>query len=174
MGNGVLEMLGTALEMEGKGMLFYENAIATCSNALGREIFTTLRNDEILHVKRIKEIYAGLSGGAVFGEKWREFKVDHKNLQVLFRELAYRHGKNITATTGDLQAIDVGLDFELKSVSFYMDRLPKAVDPMERRFVDAMVQEERTHFDTLADLKFYLTDPEQWFAEKEHSGYDGA
>jgi rubrerythrin len=174
MGDGALEMLGMALEMEGRGMTFYENAIATCSNALGREIFTTLRDDEILHVKRIKEIHAGLSGGGGFGDKWRAFKTGHKDLQQLFRELASRNGKNITASAGDLQAIEVGLDFELKSVSFYMERLPKASDPMEHRFVEAMVQEERTHFDTLADMKFYLTDPEQWFAEKEHAGFDGA
>ncbi len=37
-----------------------------------------------------------------------------------------------------------------------------------------MIGEERGHYLMLSDLNFYLTDPEAWFAEKEHHSLDGA
>lgn len=60
-GKGAVEMLKTALEMEEKGFNFYEQTIKTCKNPLGTEIFTTLRNDELLHKDRIKAIYKSMT-----------------------------------------------------------------------------------------------------------------
>jgi rubrerythrin len=174
MNSGALEMLATALEMEGKGMAFYEKAMTTCSNDMGRDVFTMLRDDEILHIKRIKAIYASLDGGGAFTDAWRGMCPDHKDLGLVFRELAFKHGRSITPQTTDIKAVDIALDFEQQSVAFYQQRLAKALDPLERHFLEAMVAEERSHFDALSDMRFYLSDPAAWFSEKEHSGFDGA
>jgi hypothetical protein len=37
-----------------------------------------------------------------------------------------------------------------------------------------MIKEEKEHFVLLADLKFYYTDPENWFMEKSRARLDGA
>jgi hypothetical protein len=37
-----------------------------------------------------------------------------------------------------------------------------------------MITDEREHYRTLADLKFYYTDPEAWFMEKSRVRLDGA
>jgi rubrerythrin len=169
-----LEMVKTALEMEEKGKKFYQNALDKCADPLGKDIFTKLRDDEDVHIERIKEIYAALSGGQGWTEAWKSHHVDESGLKQVFRELAAQHGKKIGMTTDDVEALQVGLDFEQKSVDFYAEHAKRATDPLEKQFVERMVEEERGHHAALADIKFYIDNPEAWFEEKGRSLLDGA
>jgi len=169
-----LEMLTTALEMEKEGKAFYEKAVSTCQNEFGREIFRMLMKEEFIHMDRILKIYDSLKAGEAWSEDWKSIKPDHKDLRLLFKELAAAHGTKITPTTSDLEALDVGVDFELRAISFYQEHLAKAADSLEREFLEEMVAEEKTHHATLSDMKLYLSDPAAWFLEQEHPGLDGA
>jgi rubrerythrin len=169
-----LKMFSTALEMEEKGKAFYEKAKSTCHNKLGREIFRTLMEDELVHIKRIKTIYKSLKGAQTWSDEWKSLKIKHEDLSKIFRAMAIKHGKNIKAETTDLEAFDIGIDFELRSITFYEEQLGKATDPQEKEFVNLMIGEERNHHLTLADMKYYLTDPASWFIENERAGLDGA
>ena len=168
-----LKMLSTALEMEQKGKLFYDKAIESCGNALGREIFTTLRNDEIVHLSRIKAIYDSLEGGDGWTDLWRKHGEGHERLVPFFAELARKAGPNVRAESSDLDALSVGIEFEQRSVNYYRDELSHATDPTERIFLEKMIAEEQSHFDVLTDMRFYLSDAAAWFAEKERTGFDG-
>ncbi|MBN1573377.1 MAG: ferritin family protein [Deltaproteobacteria bacterium] len=169
-----LKMLSTALEMEKKGISFYEQALSKCRNEVGREIYTMLRDDERVHIDRIMKIYSSLEAGSDWIEEWKGQKLSHGDLGGLFVDLTKRHGKDFTADADDIQALDVGVDFELTAVDFYLKHLERAEDPKEREFLELMVKEERSHFKILDDMRFYLTDPEAWFMEMEKSGLDGA
>ena len=172
--NSFLDMLNKALTMEKRGMAFYEEALSTCSNDLGRDIFKILKNDEVTHIERIEEIYASLSEGKEWSNEWKSFKLKHGDLNGFFEGLAKRHGEDIRVDTGDLEALDVGIDFELKAVSFYEGHLEDAKDPLIREFIERMITEERSHHKILEDMKFYITDPAAWFMEQERGGLDGA
>ncbi len=169
-----LHWLTTALEMERKGKAFYDKAIAECKNPVGKEIFTTLAKDEIVHQERIKAIYSHLESGKPWSEEWASMNVSHGELDPFFKSLAARQGANIKAETSDIEALDVGIDLEQSSIEFYEKHLGAAVDVKEQAFLKRMVAEEKTHHKVLTDLKFYLTDPSSWFAEHERSAYDGA
>jgi len=66
------------------------------------------------------------------------------------------------------------IDFEMRSVEFYEEQLPKATDSLEQEFIKKMIVEERGHHAALTDMKFYLSDPAGWFREKERGGpFDG-
>ncbi len=169
----VLEMLKTALGMEEKGRGFYDDAIAKCDNEIGREIFTTLRNDEVVHVDRIKEIFTSLETDAVWQEDWFDSKHVKSNLKPFFKGLAEKHRDTVQASTGDIEALDVGIDFEQRAVKYYETQLLDADDPIERKFIEMMIGEEREHFTVLSDLKFYLSDPTGWFVEQEHQELGG-
>ena len=80
-----LQMLSTALELEKKGTGFYNNAVSTCQNEVGREIFRMLMQDEIVHMDRIKRIYELLKAGGDWTDEWKSVKPGHKDLGVLFR-----------------------------------------------------------------------------------------
>ena len=166
-------MLSTALEMEEKGKSFYRKAHADCTNAPGKEIFKNLMEEEDVHIERIKVLYASVSEHRGWSSAWEKAKTTHGDLGLIFRQMAKRYGAGITAGAGDIEALDVGIDFERRSVEFYGDHLKKATDAVEKSFLTEMVMEEKTHHAILQDMKLYLSDPASWLRERERSGLDG-
>ncbi len=165
-------MLSTALEMEEKGKAFYERVVSTCKNSVGREIFTMLLEDEKVHMDRIKKIYDSLCEGEDWCT-WDGSELPHSDLTAVFRKMAKDHGSKITVDTNDLEALDIGIDFEERSVEFYEEQLKKATDELETAFIKEMIAEEKSHYATLEDMKLYLSDPAAWFRERERGGLDG-
>jgi len=170
----VIEMLKTALSMEEEGEKFYRKAMDSAKDAMGKGIFETLMKDERIHYERILKIYDTLKEKNAWTGEWKTMDVGHKDVKELFKEMAMQHGKSIETDPGELEALDVGIDFEYKTMKFYEDYLPKAVDPMEKEFIEKMVGEERGHYTALKDMKFYMSDPAAWYQEMERSGLDGA
>jgi rubrerythrin len=168
-----LEMLAAALEMEEKGKAFYQKAEQSCQNPWCREMFSALAAEEVIHSRRIKQIHDTLNSARCWTKDWETVKDSHKELGALFQELAAKERTRIKAETSDLEAVDIGLDFESASVKFYQDHRAKTTDPLEAAFLDQMILEEREHQKALQDTRYYLTDPEGWFIEKEHAGLDG-
>ncbi|MDP8222210.1 MAG: ferritin family protein [Candidatus Lernaella stagnicola] len=169
-----LGMLQTALEMEEKGFAFYEKAVGETGNELGRNIFTMLKEDELVHVERIKTIYAEISGGGGWNDEWKTVAAPQRDLGQMFRDMAYKHRGTIQPQTSDLDALQVGIDFEARAVAFYKEHLADAADELEIEFIKEMIAEEETHHELLTDMKLYLSDPDAWFREKERSHVDGA
>jgi len=168
-----MQMLATALEMEEKGQEYYLKASQTTNNEMGREIWKLLADYEVQHMERIKEIYDSLKAGQGWREDLALFSVP-TDLGQVFRRLAKNQKEHIRADTGDIEALGVGIDFESAAIKFYEDHSALAEDPLEKKFVDLMAEEERTHLNLLSDMKMYYTDPESWFMEKERAGLDGA
>ncbi|MCD6486851.1 MAG: ferritin family protein [Syntrophobacterales bacterium] len=170
-----MKMLSTALEMEERGRAFYQRAVSTCKNDMGKEIFQTLMEDEDVHMVRIKSIYEILSKQQAWSENWKELNGTHDDLGLIFEKMAKKRGAEIDVDvdTNDLEALDTGIDVEARSVEFYEKQLIKAIDPLEQEFIRKMVIEEKGHYAALTDMKFYLFDPAGWFREKEHGGLDG-
>lgn len=168
-----LDMLNTAREMEEKGRAFYAEAVKKTENQLGRDIFRMLMADEVMHVERINSIFNALSGGR-WSSEWKQKQPDHGDLGSLFADMARRHGKNIHADTKDLEALEIGIGFEAKAVAFYEEQLKLAADQLEKEFLQAMVEEEKTHHQLLVEMKYYLESPDSWFQEKGRGGLDGA
>ncbi len=169
-----LEMLKTALTMEEEGEKFYRKAMEASKNELGRKIFETLMKDEKVHYGRILKIYNKLKDDHAWTSDWKSMDVGHKDVEVLFKEMAAEHGKTLQADPGELEALEVGIDFEYKTLKFYQDYLPEAVDPLEKEFVEKMVAEERGHYTALKDMKQFMADPAAWYQEMERGGLDGA
>ncbi len=168
-----LRMLKTALEMEERGFAFYRQATETCRSEAAREVFRTLQMDESVHMKRIRAIFSSLEERGDFGEEWWSIQVEHAALDEMFRDVARRHGEAVRAAQEDVEALEVGVDFEARSVRFYEERLSEATDAVEKRFIEAMLGEERSHHQALQDTKLYLTDPAAWFAANEGAHVDG-
>jgi rubrerythrin len=172
MNQALLSILEIALTMEEKGYAFYNKVVNTSTNPLGKAMFGRLRDDELLHMERIKAIIAGLTSG-------KDWKIDYDALPVrgqstseMFRELARAHASELTPEADDVEAINVGLDFEAKAVRYYEDHLKDAQDPMEREFIEKMIVEEKDHHATCLELKRFYADPAAYFVETEHPHLD--
>lgn len=168
-----LSMLTAALEIEEKGKAYYEKAAQTCRNELCREIFQLLKDYEEKHIERINEIYKSLKSGGAWTEDLASFEVAEK-LNTVFKSLVQKRAKRVKADTGDVEALEIGIKFESASVKFYEDHQSRAPDGPEKKFAELMAAEEREHLRILSDMRFYYTDPEGWFMEKERAGLNGA
>lgn len=168
-----IDMLAAALEMEEKGRAFYEKASASCQNSQCREIFSGLIKDEVVHTRRIEQIHASLLGSDCWNRNWETVGESQRDLIQVFKDLAAGTREKIKAGASDLEAVDIGLEFENASISFYQNHRAKATDSLEKAFLDQMILEEKEHWKALQDVRYYLTDPEGWFIEKERAGLDG-
>lgn len=167
------DMLRAALEMEKKGKDLYDKFARSCRNKECREIFETLARDEVLHMKRINQIYDSLSAGEPWCDDWKE-KGETRDPGRIFTELVKKHAGKVRAEAGDMEALEVGIELEDESIGFYRDWLDKSGEAVEKDFLRKMVAEEKGHHAALIDMKLYLADPSSWFSEKERSHYDGA
>jgi len=169
-----MAMLNTALKMEEDGKEFYEKAMADCSGELARNMFSALIKEEDVHIERIKRIYSSLNDNQEWTEEWRSVGVVQEDLGKLFQKLASKQGKKIKAAKEELEAMDVGIDFEERSIKYYQDHLSKASAPQEKAFLERMVEEEKDHRTLLTDMKQFHSNPSAWFTEHEHHSLDGA
>lgn len=169
-----LDMFCTALEMKERKKNLYNDAMKACPDQVGIETFRMLREAEEEHYQRIHEIYEEAKKGKVSPDacKFYDFETDDK--QTVLRKIAEEHGKIPKACVDDVVAIQTGMQLENASIQFFQTALEKSEDSVEREFLENMIKEEREHFVLLADLKFYYTDPENWFMEKSRARLDGA
>jgi rubrerythrin len=167
-------MLAAALEKEEKGRAFYEQAASTCTNERCKEVFAGLMADESVHMSRIQRIHAVLTKGGAWTADWKACSIENQDMRKLLRERAAQLGTKVKPDTSDLEAVNVGIEMEQGSISFYAEQLDKATDTLEKEFSTQMIGEERAHLRTLEDLRLFLTDPEAWYIEMEHHVLDGA
>ena len=168
-----LKMLSTALGMEEKGKAFYEKAAHECHDEHGREIFEYLRNEEIVHVGRIKKMYASFEDGKGWDETWKEVKPRPRDLGAFFTDLRKEGAKKVKADSSDIEALDFGLSFEHKAVEFYENEMKRSKDKLEKDFIELMILEEKKHVEILEDMKMYMTDFEGWNAKFNPLNYSG-
>jgi len=169
-----LEWLSKALEMEVKGKEYYESAIEKICNAASKKMLEMLRDDELIHMKRIKAIYEKLKNENVFTGEWGSLKTESEEMKQFFLDLKKKHDTSNDCAPADIDALRIAEDFEDKSVRYYSENLKGAREQAERLFLEAMVREEKGHRKAIKDMIFYLTDPDGYFREMEHGGLDGA
>ena len=168
-----LNLLDSALKMEEKGKKYYDQARLTCQNELGREIFALLSGFEDQHTVRIREIFNSLQQGRGWTGQAVSF-TPSTDMATVFQKMAREKKNHIKPGTGDVEALGVGIEFESASIKFYQDWASQASDPVEKKFLESMVAEERDHFILLSDMHLYYTDPESWYMEKDRVSLDGA
>jgi rubrerythrin len=166
-------MLETALELEAKGQQFYAGAVATCRNPLGSAMFRKLLDDEGIHAGRIERIFRAVKGGTDWSGELRELETDQSTLARFFGSLAETARQQVKPETTDLEALELGIEFEAAAVRFYESQLAEVDDGLEHRFLQRMVAEERDHLQALIELKRYLADPQAWYAANEPLLADG-
>lgn len=167
------KMLETALQMEARGRDFYTKAVASCRNPLGSTMFRKLLEDEEAHVGRIERAFKAAKGGEDWAAELATADRERGDLAVFFAAQVDRARGKITADTTDIEALDVGIDFEANAVKFYETELPKSQDSVEQRFLRKMIAEEQQHLSMLSELKRFLIDPEGWFNANEAIVGDG-
>lgn len=168
--NEMEKTLKESLALEQKGYKWYSEGAEKITNSLGRKMLKRLANDELTHIKRIEEIYASLTEGAL-----GDVKVDPPNL-ALFDEIFNRMKNQVDDAISDLtevgvddeEIINVALELESHARFHYEEAAEKATDKVVKDFYTMLAREEQSHYDLLVKTNQYMTNPSLFFGMGDH------
>ncbi len=169
---GLLQVLRLAIDMETEGQKYYLQASWQSSSAMGRELLKSLAAEEDRH----KQIFTGIYEAVRNQKAWPviDLPVDRgKILRSIFTQGSLAGATATGARSSELDAVEVAIEMEVKSNSFYTSESRNARNDTEREFYRKLADEEHQHHLILLDYYEYLKDPAQWFRAKEHSSLDG-
>ena len=85
------DVLKMALEMEDEGYRTYTTGAKSIKNSLGKRMLERLAQDEINHMKRIKEVYEVLEGK----KDWASININAEEESVTFQNIFNRLRENL-------------------------------------------------------------------------------
>jgi len=160
-----------AIKFEQYGREFFLKAANEAKNPLAKEIFSKLAEEELKHIKRIKDVFDALTQN----NKWPDQTPISENLpwKHIFKEALNNFNKMVNPSTSDSEALQLGLDFESKGYKFYNEMVQKSINPVEKSFFEFLRDEEQGHYLIIQNLKKYMENPLDWYGEEEHHIFEG-
>jgi len=81
--------------------------------------------------------------------------------------------KRISASTDEMEAVKVALDFEEKGFGFYKKAQSEASDETEKKLFSVLADEEQEHYTILQNTHSFLKDTGDWFMWEEQGILEG-
>jgi rubrerythrin len=159
----IKSVLEKAIKIEQDGYEFFTETSGRIKHSLGRKMLENLAQDELMHIERIKEIYADI----VDGEKPMDVNAVG-DTSPFFKRLAASIAGSIESVgemnVDDQEIIDAAVNLESKTMFFY-DEIAKSTDnPKLKEFCERLAKEEHMHFEVLQKIPDYAQDPSLLFA----------
>jgi rubrerythrin len=149
-GSEIVE-LGVQIEINGRD--FYEEILKIVKNPKSREVFNFLKGEEEKHIKKFRDILKSVSSyepKEAYPEEYFSYMNSLASEYVFTKK---GKGIEIAKTAQDeLEAITLGMGFERDSITFY-EGMKKAVPESDKKTIDILISEERSHLDKLIDLR---------------------
>ena len=162
------DVLKIALEMEDEGYRTYTEGAKTIKNSLGKRMLERLAQDEISHMKRIKEVYEALEGK----RDWASVEVQTSKESVTFQNIFTRLKTELAQSVQELgshgvddeEVIETAINLENHARFYYTEAAKKAADNKVKKFLETLAQEEEGHYQALRNMNSFMADPANWFA----------
>jgi rubrerythrin len=156
------KVLKESLDLEQKGYKWYTEGSEKITNSLGRRMLKRLADDELMHIKRIKEIYEYLTK-----DDLSQIQVASPNLAV-FDEIFDRMKSQVDDAVDDEEIINVALELESHARFYYEEAAEKATEKVVKDFYTMLAKEEQSHYDLLVKTNQYMANPSLFFGMGEH------
>ncbi|MCX8110248.1 MAG: ferritin family protein [Syntrophorhabdaceae bacterium] len=161
--------LKKAIKLEKDGIDFYLKSAQKAKNILVKKIFEGLVKEEEYHIKMINQIYEKMKNNETFKE-WVTGTGFAGNLEKVFQDALVEKARR---SKNDIEALQLALDMEDKSVKHYERLASKTDNPFEKRFYLTLSYEERGHYLRIMDSIEYISDPAGWHFIKQGAMVDG-
>jgi rubrerythrin len=159
-GNEQMEAIKQAIQMEKDGRAFYLKAAAQTSSDMGREIFDSLANDELLHLDTFQKIFEE----NVSKDEWNQLvntSRKYADLKVFPKDLKSIEGAD--PDTDELDALNLAMDAEKQAIEFYGTILAGTTDPVVQDIIREIIQQEKTHYMIMNEEFTYLGSSGHWY-----------
>jgi len=148
------EVLSMAVEIERKGMAFYENVAHAVKNVMAREVFQFLANEEKVHEATFKKMLRATD------PKSSKSPYDTTEVVLYFRSLIDKRifpdaieGRAMKKELSNPGvATDSALVLEKDSILFYQELLP-FTEKKDHKTIQDIIGEERGHISRILKLK---------------------
>ena len=158
--------LETAIKMETDAMKFYREAIKKTSHPLGKRIFEGFVVDELRHLKVLQDIMNDLDVDVTTVHPKQDIKT-------VFTELKDQMMDRVKATTDEIEAVKIALDFEKAGYHFYEKSAKEAPGDKEKKLFEILTVEEKRHYELLENTHRFLEDTGDWVMWEEHGILEG-
>ena len=154
-----------AMKMEESGKAYYEKLASQASLPGLRTIFTRLAEDEQKHYEIFQELK---TSGSVPAMQDTTIITEAKNI---FEELP-KEEETLKGLEGDLAAYQHAMKIESDSFRFYEDAASKEKNPVTKKLLMKIAEEEHKHFNIMGNIYHFINAPNQYLAWGEFSNLD--
>jgi rubrerythrin len=162
------DVLKMALEMEEQGYETYMESVKVIQNSLGKRMLERLANDELIHMKRIKEFYEAMEGKS----NWAELSIAETSDKEIFQDIFNRLREELKQSVEELgshgvddeEIIETAINLENHARFFYSESAKKAQQKKVKKFLEILADEEEGHYQALRKINSFMEDPANWFA----------
>ncbi|NOY45405.1 MAG: ferritin family protein [Deltaproteobacteria bacterium] len=140
--------LSEAVKFESDGRDFYLQAVERVSNPLAKAVFQALAEDELDHIRRVREIYEELKSQAGWPDS-TAMVARASGVEDAFARAARDLDRHVAPDADALEALEKAAELERKGLGFYRDRLAQATCDAEAEFYRRLVAEEEVHLRTI-------------------------
>lgn len=164
------ERVEFALKTESDGNGFYEHAAKHTNHKLARAAFEMLAKEEIRHVQLIESLGQALESGA-------EVEVDSPDMKALQTGIQTIYGAAVAEPVEDEmkpeEAYQKAIELEQRISKLYFEYASECDSDAAKHLFNVLYREEQDHLSLLEDMLGYLTDPNQWFVDRDMVMLDG-
>lgn len=167
-----LSALQVAIQMEIDGKEFYLKASRESGNDTGRKLLESLAAEEDVH----REVFQGIYNSIKSNQGWPDLSphpAGGDSLTTVFARAMESADKSVKAQSTELDAVKTGMKMENKTYDYYKVQGEAASGKVEKAFYEALMAQERSHYQVLSDYYEYLSDPAGYFVREEHPTLDG-
>ena len=156
----------TAIKMETDAMKFYRDAARKTSHPLGKKLFEGFVTDEVRHLKMLQQVMDKLDIEIT--------NIDPKeSIKTIFTELKDQMMSRITASSDEMEAVKIALDFEKSGYHFYEKAASEAPEGKEKDLFEVLAREEKRHYELLENTDRFLNNTGEWFMWEEQGILEG-
>lgn len=147
------EVIRAAMEVEKNGHQFYSAMVEKAKSSLAKEIFTWLAQDEVQHLRTLKDLVAKYEEGAFWADEEESLPYLRRFSESEIFPSSERLAEVLQAEDAELRAFDLAIEAEEKFAAFFKAAASKARNEEGREAFTWLAGEEDRHASLLKERK---------------------
>lgn len=151
-------LLNDAVEFEKEGISLYLELQKKAQDPVSQKLFESLVQQEKDHIKVIQE----------YAQENRFEPDEYTPLETTIKDVYQRLADQVEVNGGDLsqkEGLEAALELESKGFQMYKEAYENASWQNDRDFFEFLMEMEKEHYESLANLYCYLYDNNAWLAK---------
>ena len=158
--NEIKDAIKTAIQMEKDGYSFYKKAAVQTSSEMGKSLFESLANDELLHLEVFQKLFEDKVGKTEWDNLVNSSK-KYANIPIFPKDLKSVEGAN--PDTDEMDALRIGMDSEKEAIDYYNKIKDSTKDNNIKEIIDEIIEQEKNHYLLLEQEFDHLDKTGYWF-----------